>query len=291
MVTTPDRPISPPEIPTNSPAPLTITWQRLPDGFRLEEKPVENTCQPLLAGALRESLEITDRIQPTMLIASNFGLCATINNELILKAPDWLWVPTVKTIIPDRKSYTPHLEGDPPAIVMEFLSATDGDEYSSKPTYPPGKWFFYEQVLQVPTYVIFEPDSGLLETYRLADSGYQLEQPDENGHHWIPELNLFLGTWRGQKEERTGYWLRWWDPDRQILPWAVEKVAAERQRAEEERQRAEEERQRAETERQRAEEERQRADQEQQRAEAERQRADRLAELLRSQGIDPDALI
>lgn len=48
--------------------------------------------------------------------------------------------------------------------------------------------------------------------------------------------------------------------------------------------------QQAQTERQRAETERQRAETERQRAETERQRADRLAELLRQQGIDPDLL-
>ncbi|MCS6814423.1 MAG: hypothetical protein NZ772_12765, partial [Cyanobacteria bacterium] len=66
--------------------------------------------------------------------------------------------------------------------------------------------------------------------------------------------------WRGKKEERDGYWLRWWDADGELLPWAVELVEQERQKAEQERQRAEQE----------------------------RQRADRLAELLRAQGIDPE---
>ncbi|MFZ4665982.1 MAG: Uma2 family endonuclease, partial [Prochlorotrichaceae cyanobacterium] len=50
---------------------------------------------------------------------------------------------------------------------------------------------------------------------------------------------------------------------------------------------AEQERQRAEQEHQRAEQEHQRAEQERQTAEQERQRADRLAEQLRSLGIDP----
>ena len=59
------------------------------------------------------------------------------------------------------------------------------------------------------------------------------------------------------------------DAEARLLPWAIERVETERQRAETERQRAETERQRAET---------------------ERQRADRLAEVLRSQGIDPDAI-
>ena len=61
-----------------------------------------------------------------------------------------------------------------------------------------------------------------------------------------------------------------------MLPWAVEQIDFERQRAEQERQRAEQEHQRAE--------------QEHQRAEQERQQKERLMDYIRSQGIDPDNL-
>jgi Putative restriction endonuclease len=248
---------------------LVITWEALPDDFQLEDDPVENTGQPILAGALRESLEISGFIQPQMLIASNLGLCATLNGQFVAKAPDWLYVPSVLPVSGDRKSYTPNLEGDVPAVVMEFLSDTDGTEYSSKQVYPPGKWFFYEQVLQVPIYVIFEPDGGLVEFYQLENGHYKLKQPDENGRNWIPSMNLFLGTWQETKEGRTGYWLRWWDEAGNLLPWAVEGLELERQRAEQERQHAEQERQRA---------------------EQERQQKERLIAYLQSQGIDPDNL-
>ncbi len=255
---------------------LVIAWEKPPADFVLDDTPVENTGQPLIAGALRESLELTGRILPENLIASNFGLCAKIGSELTLKAPDWLHVVQVKQPGLPRQSYTPHLEGEVPSIVMEFLSATDGGEYSIRQIPPVGKWFFYEHVLKVPTYALFEPDWGLLEVYRLTNGRYELEQPNVEGRHWCEGLGLFLGTWRGKKEERDGYWLRWWDAAGELLPWAVELVEQERQRAEQERQRAEQERQRAE--------------QERQRAEQERQRAERLAELLRAQGIDPDAI-
>jgi Uma2 family endonuclease len=249
---------------------MVITWEPLPPDFDLkEDEPVDNTGQPLLAGALRESLEITGWIQPQMLIATNFGLCATVEGQFIAKAPDWLYVPAVKEILPDRKSYTPHLEGDIPAIVMEFLSDKEGGEYSVKPTYPPGKWFFYQHILQVPVYVIFEPEGGLIEYYQLENGKYELKQPDENGRHWVESMGLFLGTWRGEKGGRSGYWLRWWDLEGNVLPWAVEKIEQERQRAETEAQKAQQERQRA---------------------EAERQAKEKLRAYLQSQGIDPDNL-
>lgn len=225
---------------------LVISWEALPDDFHLEDDPVENTSQPILAGALRESLELSGFIQPQMLIASNFALCATMGGQFIAKAPDWVYIPRVNQVLANRKSYTPNLEGDVPAVVIEFLSDTEGGEYSVKPTFPPGKWFFYEQVLQVPIYIIFEPDAGLLEFYQLENGRYQLKQPDENGRHWIATMGLFLGTWQGTKESRTGYWLRWWDEAGNLLLWAVEQIEQERQRAEQEHQRAEQERQRAE---------------------------------------------
>ena len=47
----------------------------------------------------------------------------------------------------------------------------------------------------------------------------------------------------GRRKRRThGYWLRWWDQAGNLLPWAVEKIEQEHQRAEQERQRAEQER-------------------------------------------------
>lgn len=250
---------------------LSVTWEKLPSDFVLEEEPVENTGQPLIAGALREPLELTGYIQPEMLIASNLGICAKVNGEWVLKAPDWFYVPQVEPFPQrsDRKSYTPNAEGDIPSVVMEFLSDTDGGEYSVKRTYPPGKWFFYEQILKVPTYTIFEPETGLLEVYRLREQRYELELPNPEGRHWLDEMGLFLGTWRGEKEGRTGYWLRWWDEAGNLLLWGVEFLEQERQQAEQERQRAE---------------------QEHQRAEQERQRAEKLAAYLRSQGINPDEI-
>lgn len=234
---------------------LVITWEALPDDFQLENDPVDNIDQPLLAGALSESLEISGFIQPQMLIATNFGICATLKGEFVAKAPDWLYIPSVLEVLVTRKSYTPNLEGDIPALVMEFLSDKEGGEYSFKRTYPPGKWFFYEQILKVPVYIIFEPVGGLVEFYQLENGRYELKQPDENGRNWVASMNLFLGTWQGSKEGRSGYWLRWWDKTGNLLPWAVESLEKERQRAEQE-----------------------------------RQQKERLRAYLQSQGIDPDNL-
>jgi hypothetical protein len=235
---------------------LDITWEKLPDDFVLPDDPVDNITQPLLATALSDSLQMAGYLQPNALTPTNYGICATVNGKVVVKAPDWAFIPEIRVPrLEVERSYTPQLQGDMPTLVMEFLSETEGGEYSSKPTHPPGKWFFYEQVLQVPNYVIFEPASGTLEVYRLDDTGrYQLEQPNSAGRYWVREMNLFLGVWQGTRENRTGYWLRWWDEAESLLLWGFELAQQERQRAN-----------------------------------LQQQRAERLAEQLRQAGIEPHA--
>jgi len=218
-----------------------ITWEKLPDDFLLPDDPVDNIDQPALAAALNDTLEQAGRLQEDVLVSTNYGVCATLDGKIVVKAPDWMYVPQIGVVRDEvRRSYTPQLQGEIPGIVMEFLSETEGGEYSIKPTYPPGKWFFYEQVLQVPQYAIFEPKQGVLEVYQLNNSGrYDLQQPNAENHYKIEALNLCLGVWQGTKSNRTGYWLRWWDENGQMLPWGIESVEQERQRAEQERQRAE----------------------------------------------------
>jgi Uma2 family endonuclease len=241
-----------------------ITWQKLPADFPLPDEPVESNLQPLLAAALRESLELAGLILESMLIASNFGLCATLGDKTIVKAPDWVYVPSVHPLPSGeiRRSYTPYVEGEKPALVMEFISATEGGEYSINPHYPYGKWYFYEQILRIPVYVIFHPQIAVLEVYFLVEGRYQKQSPDENGRFAIATLGLFLGVWMGKKAELECYWLRWWDKSGNLLPWGTELVEQERQRAEQERQRA-------------------------QQAE---QKADKLAQRLREMGINPEEI-
>jgi beta-lactamase superfamily II metal-dependent hydrolase len=93
---------------------------------------------------------------------------------------------------------------------------------------------------------------------------------------WLEQVNLGLTIWQGEFEGIEESWLRWRDASGEVLLTGDEQAERERQQVERERQRAERERQQAERERQRADEQ--------------QQRAERLAEFLRSQGIDPDQL-
>ncbi|GAB4336822.1 MAG: Uma2 family endonuclease [Leptolyngbyaceae cyanobacterium] len=218
-----------------------VVWEKLPDDFALPNDPVDNINQPALAAALTESLRIADRLPEQALTPTNYGICATVNGKIVVKAPDWAYIPAITVPRSEvERSYTPRLQGEIPSLVLEFLSDTDGGEYSIKETFPPGKFFFYEQILQVPNYGIFDPATGALEFYRLnEEKRYALEPPNEQNRFWIPEMQLFLGAWPGKRDHREGYWLRWWDDQGNLLLWDTEQIEQEHQRVEQERQRVE----------------------------------------------------
>ncbi|QHU98860.1 Uma2 family endonuclease [Synechocystis sp. CACIAM 05] len=250
---------------------LKIRWEKLPDDFILPDDPVESNLQPLLAAALREALELAGLILEASLIATNFGICATVDEKTVVKAPDWVYIPTVEPLKDGviRRSYTPNAEGDRPLVVMEFISETEGGEYSINPYYPYGKWYFYEQILRVPIYAIFHPKTDCLDVYWLIDGRYQKQELGADGRVWLEEMGLFLGVWQGKKAEITTGWLRWWDKDGNLLLWGQESLDLERQRLVEEREKTKQERLRA---------------------EHEKSRAEKLANKLRDLGIDPDSL-
>jgi len=57
---------------------------------------------------------------------------------------------------------------------------------------------------------------------------YKLRFSDENNRYWLTEMELFIGVWQGKRENRQGYWLRWWDQDGNLLLWGSELVQQER---------------------------------------------------------------
>ncbi|GBF79183.1 Uma2 family endonuclease [Aphanothece sacrum] len=207
-----------------------IIWEKLPKDYILPDNPVENILQPLLASALTEALDLANLLISKMLVATNMGICAKIDQRTVVKAPDWFYVLNVYPLSQGeiRRSYTPNLEGDIPLIVMEFLSETDGGEYSVRPTYPYGKLWFYEKIIKVPFYVIFEPSIPLLEVRQLKSDVYELLTPNIEGQYLIEPLGLRLGIWTGTRQNITTYWLRWWDISGNLLLWGSEKIEQEK---------------------------------------------------------------
>lgn len=239
-----------------------ISWEKLPEDYILPDDPVDNINQPALASALSEILSFEGLTGENPFTCTNYGIVAKFKGKFAVKAPDWAYIPRITVPREEiERSYTPNLQGDIPVIVMEFLSYTEGDEYSIKPTYPPGKWFFYEQILKVPNYVIFEPKSAEIEFYRLDDNGsYQIQLPTANKRYWIAEMNLFLGVWQGTRLTRSGNWLRWWDATGNLILWDSELAQIAQKQAQIA----------------------------QQQAQTEAEKAKRLAEKLKSLGINPD---
>ncbi|HEY9780830.1 MAG TPA: hypothetical protein V6D09_11905 [Leptolyngbyaceae cyanobacterium] len=129
-----------------------IIWEKLPDDFVLDDEPVDNINQPSLAAALTESLEINGKLPTNALATTNYGICATLNQKIVVKAPDWAYILAIRVPREQvKRSYTPQLQGDMPVIVMEFLSDTEGGEYSIKPTYPQVNGFSMNEFYRFPT--------------------------------------------------------------------------------------------------------------------------------------------
>ena len=202
------------------------------------------------------------------------------------KRPDWFGVIGVPRLYRDRESrlsYVPWDEGGAPLIIVELLSPSTKDEdlgvQVRKRGAQPLKWEVYEQILRVPYYVVFSREAREATIHRHDGTRYV----KVGGRCRLPEAGIGLGTWQGSYHGITRFWLRWYDDQGNWIPTGEEAATRERQRAEHERRRATHERQRAEHEHQRAEHER--AEKEQQ-----QQRAERLAEVLRQLGHDPDQL-
>jgi Uma2 family endonuclease len=196
----------------------------------------------------------------TFLAAANVGVFYMARNPAIVPdmflsldvqvADDW-WRK-------EHRSYFVWEFGKPPDLVLEIVSNAEGGEDGEKKQ-------IYAR-MRISYYVIYDPlrqiMPDILTVYRLRDLVYECQETAQ-----FPSLKLGLALWEGTFEAKHETWLRWTDEHGVIIPTGKERAEQEHQRAEQEHQRAEH-------------------------AESlltqERQRADRLAELLRRAGIDPD---
>ncbi|MCC5635717.1 Uma2 family endonuclease [Nostoc sp. CHAB 5844] len=219
------------------------------------------------ADLLSETCQHPNYSSTEILLASDLNLYYDPRHTLWYKRPDWymvLGVPTADQQQELRLSYVIWQEGVAPFLVVELLSpGTEQEDLGQtlrETNKPPTKWEVYERILRVPYYVVYDRYENNLRAFKINGAGYEaISLPEPR--FWLKELDLGLGLWQGTYQQATGLWLRWYN----TAGWIP-------------------------TLKEQAEQEHQRAEQEHQRAEQERQRADRLAEYLRSQGIDPDNL-
>jgi Uma2 family endonuclease len=270
----------------------------LPDQFHdFQPQLLRETCQPV-------------GYDQNFFIGVDLNLYYDLDHPLWHKRPDWFLVlgnPAAQTQVDLRWSYVMWQEQVAPFLVVELLSpgteAEDLGQVLWEVGTPPPKWQVYEQILQVPYYVVFDRYENQLRVFRLNAGRYEAVTLSEP-RFWFAETQTGLGVWQGSYQGITGLWLRWYDPAGNWLPTPQEQASQERLRAELESQRANLESQRAEQEAQRAEladqraeqaireahQEAQRAEQADQRAEQAIRDAERLAARLRALGINPDEI-
>lgn len=171
-----------------------------------------------------------------------------------------------------RRSYATWEENDTvPILTLEMVSHQPNDEYTTKRD-------LYAK-LGVLYYVVYNPEYWQrdrhqpFEVYKLIDQSYQLQIGEP---YWMPEVGLGIGRTRqvlGGIEQEV---LLWYDNEGHAYPTPDEIIESMQSQLTAAREDVRTAAQQTEIERQRA--------------EAERQKADRLADYLRSLGVDPDNL-
>jgi Uma2 family endonuclease len=214
------------------------------------------------------------------------------------EAPDWFYVPNVSPMLDGefRRSYVLWKEFVAPLIAIEFVSGNGSDERDSTPpsgTEKAGKFWVYEQAIRIPFYAIFDGWRDNLEVYHLVDGRYAKMQSNDRGHYSISPMGVEIGL----KLEHDVSWLRWWDDLGNLLLTGDERAIAEKQWRLDAEAIANQERlakEKAEAITQQAEQRQQQAEQKQQQAEAiadqERHQKEKLANYLKSMGINPDEI-
>lgn len=228
----------------------------LPDS---DDTPVDNELQDLIPGLLKTILALIWSERMDWFFGVDMGIYYDPDKPAIV--PDGFLSIGVPRIIDSdlRLSYVLWEEQKLPIMVLEVVSQTRRGEYTQK------KQEYAE--LGILYYVIYNPlrkRKQRLEVYKLENGKYQL-LPGEAV--WLSELNLGIGREEGKYQGITREWLYWYDEQGKRYLTAEELLQQERERAEFERQRAESERKKA---------------------ESERLRSQRLEEILRSHGIDPN---
>ena len=139
-------------------------------------------------------------------------------------------------------------DGKYPNFILEILSDSTAKvdrELKKK---------LYQNTFRTPNYFWFDPYTLEFVGFQLAFSEYQPIEPNERGHLWSQQLELYLGIHQGL--------LRFFTADGELIPTPEEQADSERQQKEYERQEKE----------------------------IAQQKAERLAAKLRELNIDPDTI-
>jgi len=224
-----------PEITNRKPSPDDFEKPAIPDLTNViidDGEPVDNLISEKQQRLLVSSLYSSFNVSEPFLATANVGLFYAANKPPLV--PDMML--SLEVTLPEDwsekkdQSYFTWNFGKSPEIVMEIVSNKVGNELGTKLK-------DYTQA-RVGYYVVFDPCRYLgkpnLYNYQLIGVNYQLLSTN-----WLEGVGLGLTVWEGEFEGKNYQWLRWCDEKGQLLLTGDEKVAIEKQRADQERKRVE----------------------------------------------------
>jgi Uma2 family endonuclease len=233
--------------------------QQMPDATRLlsDEPEMESSLHYMQLLLLVTCLEWLWRDRSDFFIGANltiyFSRQQLRNRDF--RGPDFFLVKDTEKH--PRSSWVVWEEdGSYPDLIIELLSDSTANVDRNL------KKNLYENRFHTPEYFWFSPESLEFVGFELVGNKYQEIAPNQQGWRWSGVLGLYLGINDGK--------LRYFTAEGDLVP-TPEEAAKEAQQA--------------------ASEAESRWEQEHQKAEQEQQRAERLADYVRSLGIDPDNLI
>ncbi len=146
------------------------------------------------------------------------------NRSTEFRGPDFFVV--LGTQKKERKSWVVYHEGGIyPHVIVEILSDRTAkvDQTTKK--------LLYQNVFRTPNYFWFDPETLEFQGFHLVEGEYVALQPNERGHLWSSQLQMFLGVHESK--------LRYFTAAGDLAPTAEEAWKHEQSRADLESQRAE----------------------------------------------------
>ena len=193
----------------------------LPDEF--------HDLQPQLLSA---TLRLSDVAKNKIFTGTDLNLYYDLQHPTRFKRPDWFVALGVSRLYDGsqmRMSYVIWQEEVSPSVIVELISPgtekEDLGETDSVEGKAPPKWTVYEQILQVPYYIVYDRHKDILRAYELVNGQYQALKI-EDSRVALPEMQLSLGLWQGEYEGITRQWLRWIDAEGNWIPTPLEQAEA-----------------------------------------------------------------
>ncbi len=102
--------------------------------------------------------------------------------------------------------------GKYPNVIIELLSPSTAEEDLTV------KKDVYEQTFRTPEYYCYDPETHVLQGWRLNPLTYEPIVPNEKGWMWSEQWKMWLGNWHGHYMNRDATWLRFYEPDGTLVP-------------------------------------------------------------------------